>query len=115
MLIICCYYVILGLGASLTFAISSAHLTSLQNKLQDYFECEEYGITDSSQTCDRAQYERYTNPALKTIGYSLFASYPIVTLIYIVHFSAIAKFIKRRCGRRERLSEIPNSLQVKLI
>ena len=97
MLIICCYYVILGLGASLAFTISSAYLNSLQNELQDYFECEECGI-DSGQTCDRGQYERFINPALITIGYSLFALYPVVTLIYIVRFSAIGRFIGRLCG-----------------
>ena len=94
MLIICCYYVILGLGASLAFAISSAYLTGLQNELQDYFECEECGIIDSGQTCDRDRYERFINPALITIGYSLFALYPVVTLIYIVRFSKIRAFIK---------------------
>ena len=116
MLIICCYYVILGLGASLTFTISSAYLNSLQNELQDYFECEECGI-DSGQTCDRSQYERFINPALKTIGYSLLALYPVVTLIYIVQFSAVAKFIKRMCGRHQlsNINSLPKSLRVKLI
>ena len=100
MLIICCYYVILGLGASLAFSISSAFLTSLQNELQDYFECEECGIDSGlhRSTCDRSQYERFINPALITIGYSLFALYPVVTLIYIVRFSAIGRFIGRLCG-----------------
>ena len=107
MLIICCYYIILGLGASLAFTISSAYLNSLQNELQDYFECEECGI-DSGQTCDRSQYERFINPALITIGYSLFALYPVVTLIYIVRFSAIGRFIGRLCGWF-RLSKV-NSL-----
>ena len=116
MLIICCYYVILGLGISLTFSISSTYLTSLQNELQDYFECEECGI-DSSQACDRAQFERFTNPALKTIAYSLFALYPVVTLIYVVQFTAVAKFIKRLCGRHRlsKINSLSNSLQVRLI
>ena len=97
MLIICCYYVILGLGASLAFTISSAFLTGLQNELQDYFECQECSI-DSGQICNRDQYERFINPALITIGYSLFALYPVVTLIYIVRFSAVRRFISRLCG-----------------
>lgn len=98
MLIICCYYVILGLGASLAFTISSAYLTSLQSELEEYFECEECGIIDSSQICDRGQYERFINPVLITIGYSLFALYPVVTLIYIVRFSKIGTFIGGICG-----------------
>ena len=116
MLIICCYYIVLGLGISLTFSISSTYLTSLQNELQDYFECEECGI-DSGQTCDRGQYERFTNPALKTIAYSLFALYPVVTLIYVVQFSAVAKHIKRMCGRRRlsKFNSLPKSLRDKLI
>ena len=97
MLIICCYYIILGFGASLAFALSSAFLPGLQSELQDYFNCQECGI-DSDQTCNRDQYERFINPALITIGYSLFALYPVVTVIYIVRFSAIGRFIGRLCG-----------------
>ena len=102
MLIICCYYIILGLGAPLAFTISSVYLNGLQRELQDYFECEGCGV-DSNQICDRSHYEKFVNPALITIGYSLFALYPVVTLIYIVEFSAMRSFIGRMRGKYQIL------------
>ena len=83
--IICCCYVILGLGASLAWSISSAFLGDHQRELFDYFECERCGV-DSGQMCDRSGFERLTNPPLITIGYSLFVLYPVITLVYVVRF-----------------------------
>ena len=81
--IICFCYVILGLGASLAYSISSAFLDDHQRELMDYFECELCGV-NSGQVCDRSEFERFTNPPLITIGYSLFVLYPVITLVYVV-------------------------------
>ena len=83
--IICCCYVILGLGASLAWSISSAFLDEHQRELFNYFECERCGIS-SGQMCDRSRFERLTNPSLITIGYSLFVLYPVITLVYVIRF-----------------------------
>ena len=82
-LVICICYVILGLGASLAYSISSAFLADLQRELMDYFECEHCGV-NSGQMCHRSEFERLTNPPLITIGYSVFVLYPLVTLVYFI-------------------------------
>ena len=72
---------ILGLGASLAYSISSAFLDDLQRELSDYFECERCGV--EAAQCDRTGFERLTNPGLITVGYSLFVLYPVITLVYV--------------------------------
>ena len=94
MLIICCCYIILGLAASLAFVISSVYLRALQKELLDYFNCECFGV-DSSQVCDRSKHEKFVNPVLLTMGYSLFALYPVITLLYVVKFSSLRDYIKQ--------------------
>lgn len=94
MLIICCCYIILGLTASLAFVISSVYLRGLQKELLDYFDCECFGM-DSNEVCDRSKHEKYVNPVLVTMGYSLFALYPVITLLYVVKFSSLWNYIKR--------------------
>ena len=83
-LIICCWYVILGLGTALGYSLSSAILDDLQRDLFDYFECERCGMTSGQIPCDRSGFEQYTNPPMVTIAYSLFHSYPLITLIYVL-------------------------------
>ena len=91
MLIICCCYVILGLGATLAYAVSSASLGGLQSALLDYFECERCGVNSAEQPCDRSGFERFTNPIMITIGYSLLALYPVITLIYVVRIPRVSQ------------------------
>ena len=84
-IIICCCYVVLGLGAALSYAISSTSLRGLKVELLDYFECERTAsLTSESQSCDRDEFERFLNPSSKILGYSLVALYPVITLIYFV-------------------------------
>ena len=99
--IICCCYVILGFGATLAYAISSSLLGDLRRELFDYFECEQCGV-NSGQTCDRSGFERLTNPPLVTIGYSLLALYPVITLIYVLR-------IKRKPRAKHTLSDMASN------
>ena len=88
--IICCCYVVIGLGASLAFAISSTILEDLQRELIDYFECERCGV-NSGRMCERIGFERLTNPPLVTVGYSLLALYPVITLVYVIRIKRSRK------------------------
>jgi hypothetical protein len=101
-LIICCWYVILGLGTALGYSLSSAILDDLQHDLLDYFECERCGVI-SGQTCDRSGFEQYTNPPMVTIAYSLFHAYPLITLIYVLR-------VKRKPNTKQVLPDITSSL-----
>ena len=98
MLIICCYYVVLGLGASLAYVISSVNLRGLKIELSEYFECECLGV-NFNQTCDISGYKGYINPPMLTIGYSLLALYPVITLMYILRLSALHDLIMTACNR----------------
>jgi hypothetical protein len=82
-LIMCCWYVILGLGTTLGYSLSSAILDDLRCELLVYFECERCGVI-AGQTCDRSDFEQYTNPPMVTVAYSLFHAYPLITLIYVL-------------------------------
>lgn len=84
-LVICCWYVILGLATLLGYTLSSVVLDDLQHQLRDYFECERCGV-NSGATCERDGFERFTNPSLITIAYSLLNLYPLITLVYVVRF-----------------------------
>ena len=82
-IVICCCYVVLGLGAALAYAISSISLRGLRVELLEYFECERTAsLEPESQTCDRGEFEGFLNPSSKTLGYCLIALYPVITLIY---------------------------------
>ena len=85
MIAICCFYVVIGLGASLAYAISSTSLRVLKSELTDYFECESVrGGLNDDQSCDRSEFERHVNATSKILGYSLLALYPVITLIYFL-------------------------------
>ena len=94
MIIICCFYAVLGLGASFSYVISSSYLNVLKSELTDYFECESGGLNDD-QSCDRSEFERHVNATSKILGYSLLALYPVITLIYFLR--------KKRKTRAKRI------------
>jgi hypothetical protein len=82
-IIICCCYVVLGLGAALAYAISSVSLRGLKVELLDYFECERTASQErEGQSCDRGEFEEFLNAPSKILGYCLIALYPVITLIY---------------------------------
>ena len=63
--------------------MSSAVLGDLQHELREYFACERCGVI-SGLVCDRSGFERFTNPTLITVAYSLLALYPVITLVYVL-------------------------------
>ena len=105
-MVICCCYVVLGLGASIAYAIASASVRRLKPELLDYFECEstyDSSAISNQPLCDKSGYERYVSPASKIIGYSLLALYPVITLRYFLRkkkklHDAKHKFTSNSCG-----------------
>ena len=82
-IIICCCYAILGLVASIAYAVSSVNVRGLKVELMNYFECERvHSGLDTNQSCDRNEFEGFTNAPSKVLGYSALALYPVITLIY---------------------------------
>ena len=77
---------VLGLGATLSYAISSTSLRGLTVELLEYFECERTAnLNSENPSCDRGEFERLLNPSSKIFGHSMIALYPVITLIYFAH------------------------------
>ena len=83
---ICGCYVIIGVGSSFSYALSSAHLPGVTNALVEYFECEQthYLGDVPTRSCDRSELDQYVNPVPTILGFSLLALYPTITLIYLL-------------------------------
>ena len=92
-LIVFCYYAILGISALTAFNVSSQQLQEFSNALDAYFLCERGGIRNN---CDRSGFESLTNPTLVTIGFILVGIYPAINLVYVIH-SADLKSLKQKC------------------
>ena len=92
-LIVFCYYAILGIAALTAFNVTSHKLQGFSNALDAYFLCERGGIESK---CDRSGFERLTNPTLVTIAFILIGLYPAINLVYVIH-SADLKSLKQKC------------------
>ena len=92
-LIVFCYYAILGIFVIAVFNVASRQLREFSSALDAYFLCERGGIGNN---CDRSGFESFTNPALVTITYSLCGIYPAVNLVYVIHIADL-KSLKQKC------------------
>ena len=90
-LIVFCYYAILGVCALTSLNVSSRQLQEFSSELDAYF-CERGGIGNN---CDRSGFESLSNPALVTIGYILVGIYPAINLVYVIHFADL-KSLKQK-------------------
>ena len=107
MLIVSCCYVVVGVGAPLAFVVSSVFLRELRTALSEYFECKFCGL----EQCDRNTFEQFLNPPLITMGYSLLALYPVITLIYFIRFTALKNCITKYLPISSGDSGLSNSTQ----
>ena len=78
-----------GLVATISFAISSARIDRVSEEVLKYFHCERCGVL--GEKCSRNGFERLTNNALVTVAYSLFGLYSLITLVYVVSYSDIKR------------------------
>lgn len=100
-LIVAFSYIIVGLVATTSFAISSSRHERLKEEVFAYFHCESCGINQQSgENCSRSRFEQLTNVALVTMAYSLFGLHSLITLVYVIRMSDL----KVCCGTiRKRL------------
>ena len=91
-LIIFCYYVILGVIALTTFTLSTKNSESVANGIVGYFGCESSG---PQTPCDRSGFEPQLNPVLDCLSYILLGLFPAVNLVFAVN----VKELKQWCGR----------------
>ena len=103
-LIIFCYYVILGVIVLITFSFATRNDDRLLEEITGYFTCELPGI-DPQNPCDRSRYQSLLNPELNCISYILLGLFPVVNLIFAVN----AEEIKQWCACARNFSLISTS------
>ena len=98
-LIIFCYYVILGVIVLITFSFATRNDGRLLEELTGYFTCELPGI-DPQNPCDRSRYQSLLNPELNCFSYVLLGIFPVVNLIFAVNVEEIKQWCA--CARQFR-------------
>ena len=93
-LIVFCYYVIVGASALIAFNVTSQKLQSFSSELDAYFLCEREG---TGQICDRSGFESLTDPALQTIAFILVGIYPAINLVYVIHIADLKSLKQKIC------------------
>lgn len=92
-LIIFCYYVLLGVIALITLTLATRNDNRLLEEIAAYFRCEFIGI-DPQNPCDRSRYQELLNPELNCISYVLLGIFPVVNLVFAVNVEEL----KQWCG-----------------
>ena len=94
-LIVFCYYTIVGSSALIAFNVTSQKLQKFSNEVDAYFLCERGGIGNK---CDRSGFESLTNPALQTIAFILVGIYPAINLVYVIHIADLKNLKPKICS-----------------
>ena len=97
-LIVLCYYIILGVVVLSTLTIAMTTLSQLLTEVTKYFDCEgqpqslENNVTTNStsdSTCDRRPLERLVDPIPTTIAFIVIGIYPAVNLVYTWNYQEL--------------------------
>ena len=94
-LIVFCYYTIVGTSTLTAFSVISHKLQEFSNALDAYFLCERGGIGNK---CDRSGFESLTNPTLQTIAFILVGIYPAINLVYVIHIADLRNLKQKICS-----------------
>lgn len=108
-LIILCYFILLGVSALTTFSVSSQNIQHFTRELISYFLCESTGITNGKLLCDRMAFEQFSNPIPTALSFLLLGLYPVVNLIYVVHIQELKQKGKKLTHKLSRHSSYLNS------
>jgi len=106
-LIIFCYYVLLGVIALTTFTVTTRNATLLADTVADYWQCEIAGV-DPENSCDKLRdlFEALTYPGLTSISSFLLGIFPAVNLIFAVNIEEIKQKFMTWCGRAAKFHPI---------
>ena len=96
-LIIFCYYVILGVITLTTFTLATKNGQRFGEEITLYFTCESLG---AEMNCDsqRSAYQALLNPALNCLSYILLGIFPAINLLFAVN----TEELKQWCCRARR-------------
>ena len=101
LLVILCYYVLLGSEALVAFAINAKSIGAFVNAVVMYFICESSGgVTRGKCETEMKAYESLNNVGPALLAYVLVGLLPAVGLLYVVQFGEVKRCctlcIKRR-------------------
>ena len=96
-LIVFCYYTIVGASALIAFNVTSHKLQKFSNEVDAYFCCERGGIGNNCHVYQR-RFESLTNPALQTIAFILVGMYPAINLVYVIHIADLKNLKQKICS-----------------
>lgn len=88
-LIVFIYYVLLGVTALAAFSLNSRVSNDFVDSLMIYFACE--GTTPGNCEKAKSTVSKNSFSYLTDIVYMLLALFPLVNLVYVVHFSDLRK------------------------
>ena len=89
LLIIFCYYVVLGVIALTTFTVTTRNVELFTEELGQYFLCEAVGPEDP---CDRSGFEELTHPELVAVSYVLLGIFPVFNVVFAVNVNELKQF-----------------------
>ena len=92
-LVIFCYYVILGVFSLTTFTLIIKNQRVVE-EISGYFTCELPGV-DPQNPCDPSHYQALLHPELECLTYVLLQIFPVINLIFAVNIEDL----KQWCGR----------------
>jgi len=106
-LIVFCYYVLLGVIALTTFTLTTRNGALAADAVADYWQCEIAGV-DPENPCDRLRdlFEALTYPGLTSVSYFLLGIFPAVNLIFAVNIAEIKQKFKTWFGRAAKFHSI---------
>jgi len=106
-LIVFCYYVLLGVIALTTFTLTTRNGTLAADAVADYWQCEITGV-DPENPCDRLRdlFEALTYPGLTSVSYFLLGIFPAVNLIFVVNIAEIKQKFRTWCGQAAKFHSI---------
>jgi len=84
-----------------TFSLNVRFNEEVRQGILEYFLCEQNGH-DPRNPCSRSEIDRYGVPGVSAMSYIIFASYPIVNLIYAVNIKKVRELCSRKKGKKGR-------------
>lgn len=85
-----CYYVVVGVATTSTFALYLKNYNVLENELQKFYSCEEEGH-NTNDPCDESGYLGIIDRTLTPLGYILLRLYPLLHLVYVLNIKSLRK------------------------
>ena len=105
-LIIFCYYVILGVIALTALTLASKNGDRFSEEVTGYFKCELRGVVPEDP-CDRSRYQALLYPVLNCLSFILLGIFPAINLVFAVNIEELKQWC---CRTRRHLPSMSGEL-----